>query len=447
MKKSLEALDLACSNYYGLSSLRPLVQEFQRRGIVVRLFIFGQRLDPKLCAQYLNLELTSIHADFGGKKIRMFILHCLDQAFRLAHTSPHFSSMYRKILAQEKSRGFWKWFSRLTHFFPKTSSPNHHYYHFFKFLVPQQKKPVPVLATSLLHAPYWLCQKKAQVHLLVDSWDHPVKMPFFLNPRATYAWNEDLAQDVRKLQKLGQTQVTYPFRFHYIFELKNQSALRPASPHLQKHLSELPLQFMVYAMGSFSNYPELFSGEEKLIWELIKIAEEINIPLYIKPRPDSGPATFESFKKNKMVIIGPTKTAAGEHKVLPDLVIDQDYNIYRFLLLQRARLLINVGTTLIFEGALVGTPILQMDLSSSLPEMKGFIEWTDNPHLKKYIKPRASCFRYELTGDSTLLKKEIQDYLHDESKAQLMSQELKEWIMPQASFTTAVEQLLQDLQV
>ena len=58
--------------------------------------------------------------------------------------------------------------------------------------------------------------------LIIDSWDHPVKAPFFLNPNLVLVWNSYVKMLTRDYQNFNRIKLTKNYKFQYINDCKEK---------------------------------------------------------------------------------------------------------------------------------------------------------------------------------------------------------------------------------
>ena len=171
-------------------------------------------------------------------------------------------------------------------------------------------------------------------------------------------------------------------------------------------------KYIIYPTTTSSQNSFAHQGEINLIENLCQETQGLGIKLYIKPKPNGSVGDYDEFKKYTHVIIGPYARNVNAIDLL-----DDNYNIYRYLLLKYSYLMINVGTTFGIEGALLNIPIMQLILDDEM--YKGFAQYSKNPHIEKYLHNQNCIQITKLKSEHFSQINQFIDY----------SKDLKKWLI------------------
>ena len=150
-----------------------------------------------------------------------------------------------------------------------------------------------------------------------------------------------------------------------------------------------------------------------LIRELCEALEGSDYYLYIKPKPNAPRGDYDEFNIYNNVLVGIySEDSSGSD------ILNQGYNIFRYLLLQKAYVVINAGTTFGLEAALVGKRIIQLRLREG--DYKGFAKWCRTYHLQNYVLSLDGVFDYN--NKKSQLLDEI------ENGDMSFSKQMKSWV-------------------
>lgn len=258
----------------------------------------------------------------------------------------------------------------------------------------------------------------------MESWDHPVKMPYLIYPNQSLTWNNDLKKDIVENQFFSSVNIIKPLKFRYIYDFKRYSEAELFNmlrkEKYKKELSALSgKKYILYPTTTSSLNQFAHKGEMQLIDRLCSASANEGIDIYIKPKPNGVDGDYDIFKKNKNVIIGIYATDSNSMDLL-----DEEYNIYRYLLLKNAYLVVNVGTTFVLEAALADVPIVQLILREK--SFDNFSIYSKNLHIEKYLHGN-SCVHI---GESDKISFDTQSL----SKYYAYSQRLKRWVENEECF-------------
>ena len=245
-------------------------------------------------------------------------------------------------------------------------------------------RPDLMFSFTKVHNAHHLVQFN-DVHIsIMESWDHPSKEPYLLLPRRSLTWNKALAEETRRYQNYDTVHTITPLKFRYIFESEKKSEAELASRITDTDLAEdLRLfdnnRLVIYPMCTSSAYFG-FAGELEFVKELCKMLRNSAYKLYIRPYPL---APIEDKQKlealDDKVYVGASISGTDGTEVL-----DEELQIHKYLIIKKSALIINTGTTFVFDAALCDRPIVQVYFD---PESDQDFHITINKqeHLKNYL--------------------------------------------------------------
>jgi hypothetical protein len=251
---------------------------------------------------------------------------------------------------------------------------------------------------------------------IMESWDHPMKFPYYLYPSFCLTWNSDLAKDTNEIQHLHRVKQIMPLKFRYLYDYKDKNN--------EKLLADIKDTVFYDEIKLFENkkivlYPTTTSssglmheGEMKLLSELCSFFEGTDYYFYIKPKPNAPKGDYDIFKSYKNVIIGVYSNSNNSSDML-----NPQYHKFRYLLLAKSEIVINSGTTFGLEAAIADKKILQLNI---IGDYLGFGKFCKTYHLKKYVLSLTNVFNYRGNKNDFLNEIENCNYI--------FSKELKHWI-------------------
>lgn len=426
-------------NLFQFYSLQPIIARLKERGQRVRIFTRGAHI-PRAAA-YFGLPDDSFVDSREWLATRWRVVAgaapVVGRFYECTRIPADFSSMYRRI--RDGARG---------HMLPNVGNMdrrqvNERYRRVFRRWLPNPFGDDVVLAITPVVDPHWLCAAGLRVVTIAESWDHPVKQPFLHVPDWVFTWNADLQSDLNDYQGLPESGAGYPLKFRYIEELEarvhsaGEGSHLLSNPALRADLERLPPEpFLLYICTTSSRNVRGFQGEVELIRDLAAHAARQGSCLYIKPKPNGLPGELDAFARLSNVIVGAYGTGIESGSML-----DPDYHVYRYLLLKRAGLVINVGTTFGLEAALCGMPVMQLSLEAN-ERFGHFAELASNPHIERYLVRGRPVLHYG--GNPEELAALIQR-ARDEGIADEYTRRIRGWLSSGRSVAESVEEVLQAL--
>lgn len=416
-------------------SVKPIIQELQKRNIEVK--IYSQKENQLILSKYLNIPLENVFdpreelriGGLGSKLLRIY-----ERFFEEFCMSPKFSVMYKRIRNGSDK------FSFISKFFPRKKSNINTFYE--KFLSPFSKSRFSkdvVLVVTLTGFPYLIANRKIKKVTIMESWDHPVKMPFYHVPKRTYTWNADLKKDISEYQEIKNIELIFPLKFRYVVEFaQSEENLLFSQLKSKKYiddLKEVNAQTMMYIVSTSARNPKGFEGEMDLVRQLVNYTAEHGIHLYIKPKPNGLDGEFDEFKSFKNVQIG----IYGKGEQSEDM-LDDEYHLYRYLLLKKCGLVVNVFTTFVLEAVILKKPVLQFTIKgvNSL-----FAEYTNNPHLKNYLLCHPEVRAWDGTDES--MKNIMDEAIHSKITNEY-SERIRKWILSGDSLELSINKITNELE-
>lgn len=252
---------------------------------------------------------------------------------------------------------------------------------------------------------------------IMESWDHPMKFPYFFDPEYSYVWNFNLRIDEHKFQGISNHKQIKPLKFDYINTYKKLT-LEEIFSLLKKteYSSEVnrlkDKNFILYPTTTSSNGLE-HEGEVELIKLLANDLLKFGIEVYIKPKPNGNTGDYDDLKA-KNLLIGKYSTDSISSDMLK-----WDYHMFRYFLIRRSLCTINVGTTFGLEVAYAGAPLIQLKLEGT--RFGGFKEFVQTYHLERYVLSLNNVLKYSGEGFES-------DDFYNLKKKFNVSKELAMWI-------------------
>jgi hypothetical protein len=420
-------------------SLKPIVQRLMNKGVEVYMY-FPNTEYHSLISDYLGIPEGRIVSVYEKYPFRARVLGGLSNLVLASMVDRGFSVMFARYVETMIPKKY----SFLRKVLPEISKQiNRTYMRIFRCLTPRPMNDGKVLVVTTLNLPFWVSPYKQSLITLMESWDHAIKLPFFHIPSKCYTWNDDLGNDVVEHQNIDNVSSIYPFRFRYLeeFGLK-YSGISEALNDLEdskyrKHLLTLSSQKIVtYVLtSSFLDY-KAFVEEKSLILQICKWSHQEGVCLYIKPKPHGVEGELDEFRVFDNVIVGMYGDAGSTN------MLDDDYHLYRYILLKKSNLVVNVGTTFGLEASIAGCPVLQIVPTEDYPD-KYFYHYSQNPHLRKYLMVGDDCFHYG--GDFVALGLRLRASLENGTSAEAYSARLKSWVTGDADLNQSFDLLVEDL--
>ena len=283
----------------------------------------------------------------------LFALSRLMKPFRISRRNVN--SLYRRLASALCWIGF---FNRL----PLDTTD---------FVISLTKEPHPYLLAPFAHK-----------HILImESWDHPMKEPFLLAPDRTLTWNDALATELNLYQAIDRTVVVpQVHKFRYIRECRQAKISISAieNTELAADLERLvDKKYIIYPLCTSSTYLG-FEGEVNFLRELARCVAASGLLLYLRPYPLAPASDGAVLADIPGTVVGTLSDDTNGMDVL-----NVDAQRHKYLLLQRATGVINVGTTFALDAAMVGTPVLQLKLPQKA--FGNFGRYSRGAHIQRHL--------------------------------------------------------------
>ena len=143
--------------------------------------------------------------------------------------------------------------------------------------------------------------------------------------------------------------------------------------------------YVLYLAAESSFNGLLFEQEKELIIDIAKQLNNYGIKLIIKPHPFGLTDDYDDISNKLNVVI-----AKKENNLGSQYFFSHDDNSNRINLIQNAKFVINMGTTLVLETSLLNMPILQLKIQKK--EFPLIYEAQKNEHIKKFILNRNDVY-------------------------------------------------------
>ncbi len=386
---------------FQLYSVKPVADKYRKMGHSVYLMTHLQ--NPDLCSSYLELPKENIlQVNTYRKKWHSWFVKLFEVLFVGLDYSIVYSDNYRN------ERGWAKFLRSIRFLKIRKDRINSSFNRFRSFIDFWNPNPIPGHEFDLLitftKVYFVLLLPRRVPHIsIMESWDHPIKLPYFTEPDYCMTWNSDLKRDTVETQKLFRVRQIFPLKFRYIAERSGMAdeeilnSLTREDFRLEiKKLMELRKsgKIVLYPATTSSNGIE-HEGEMKLIGDLCRALEGSGNVLYIKPKPNGPAGDYDEFAVFPHVFVGSYSSNPDSRDML-----DENYHSFRYLILQNSDVVLNAGTTFVLEAAMMHRPVVQLNISTA--RYGGFGAFVKTYHLSKYILSVPGCLDYAGENDSLL---------------------------------------------
>ena len=265
------------------------------------------------------------------------------------------------------------------------------------------------VVTKVYH-PYLITPFEDKMHLIIESWDHPAKEPFLLNPRSSESWNYSLNLELIKYQFYENTNKGIALKFRYI---KEYNCYFDSKKINDKELKDIEFiqnnNVAIYPMCTSSEY-FAFSEELLFVKDLAKKLEKEKMILYVRPYPLAPLSDILALKE-----ISNLKVGIG-NKIKNGLeVFDENHMLHKYLLIKYSNYIINLGTTFVFDAALVDSNCIIIQLKID-KESYGDLGWySRGTHITKYLhnKDAKDFNEFEISDATYSFKNYLIDWLNN----------------------------------
>ncbi len=416
----------------------PLLREFLARGVRVDLWGYADALD--LAARELGNHQGITPRDLRPLKRRHRLRWVVHRTLQEVVTPTEFSYQYQKKRSQASFRatGTKRILLELSRIVPKVrkSRVNRFLSAVTGFGMSNPFGSRKIVVSSLNGCQELLVARGQRIFTVMESWDHPVKVPNGYVSHRVYAWNRSLGQDWEETQGDGGWMPTYPLKLRYAIERVAKAGLWER----RRNTARRPL--CVYAVASTAkfSYGKIVGIESRLITQLCEATRLAGWDLHIKPRPNGLEGEFDAFTKQYgHVRVGTTQSDQGHDPA--NYYLDDEYNRCRFEECLDAMVVINAFTTFGLDAAAAGIPVLQLDMRDAQGFGDSRLVYGNN-HIAKYLLGLPHVCR--ITGDS--VPAQLANILcNGVPQAAPYRDELRRWLVPDQTCQQAVTRIVDDI--
>lgn len=371
-----------CENAFSLIYALPIIKDYLDKNYKVDAFVEQKLFD----VVGDNPEMSNINFIIIDK-FKNFFLAKLTEFFKLFFINDDFSPLYFQRKKIKFGGGKLYFFSNFFKFFKIKNNRVNSFYRkvFSKIYSTNLFKKLPVnsskiyVLTKVFH-PYLLSPYNKITHLITESWDHPAKEPFLIDPNVSESWNTALSNELKKYQGYKKITKSRCLKFNYITELNNKQFDIELNKNDEADLKNLEnIDYAIYPMFTSSKY---FAFEDEVVFvsDLAKKMSADNIKLYIRPYPLAPIEDVEKLKKIFNVIVGCGNILENGFEVF-----DKSHMLHKYLLIKKAKYVINLGTTFVFDAAIVKSncKIIQLKIESDSYGNLG--TYAHGVHMKNYL--------------------------------------------------------------
>ncbi|MDY7394205.1 hypothetical protein UMM65_03050 [Aureibaculum sp. 2210JD6-5] len=413
----MKKIGVWCEHSFQIYSAIPVIQKYLQKSEVI---LFTKQENVEIAKGIINDDNFIVESldNYIYKPASIF-----KEIFEILFISENFSFVYKNEFVRKESLK--KRFLRKI-FFIKIPAKRINYiftilnqFFFRKKSIDNYFNLDLIITFTKVYYAHLIPNKTSLSHIsIMESWDHPMKFPYYIFPDYCLTWNKDLAEDTKRIQHLSKVGKIKPLKFKYIYDYENQNDTdllnKITGTDYYNELSTLKDKEIILYPTTTSSAGIMHQGEMLLIDLLCKAFNDSNYYLYIKPKPNAPKGDYDEFKKYKNVIVGIySNNSTGSD------MLDDNYHIFRYLLLKESNHVINAGTTFALEAALMDKNIVQLDMK--IDGFLGFDKFCKTYHLNKYILSLPGVFKINEKNYLNLL---------DEVKTDnnIFSSKLKNWI-------------------
>lgn len=369
-----------CEHAFALYDIYPIVQKYRENNNII---IITYRRYANITDKYLSPNKIIFIEDYVNKYVSL-----INRWFFLLSVRDDFSEFY----SQRKSIRFNKrelLFERIFSFAKIDNEKINKKYTklfsiFFKLrlIKPFDTQFEKIFVFTKVFNQYLLIPHQKESILITESWDHPAKEPFLINPKVAFTWNKDLKKELKHYQNYDFVSVMFPLKFRYIFEYNAIIPSKLLGKLSEKYILDLDLiddNTFVYPMCTSSDY-FAFDGEVLFLRNLATLLIEKGYSLYIRPYPLAPSKDVEALSKIPNIKIG-----IANNIKLGNEVFDEEHLIHKYLVIYKSLGIINIGTTFVFDAALLDKEKIIIQLIVDNPQLGDFNNYSKGVHIKKYL--------------------------------------------------------------
>lgn len=434
INSSDEKLIFLICDEVSLASLLPFIKFFQKKRKKI-LFLVNSSLDSRI--QEIKTKSDKIKiVHFEG--LNYLIRRSVFLFLRVLFTPIDYSVRYKTWLKNTFSKLYFitLFFSQINSIFfklfkLKKECINININSIMSFLFQSNyfglKNPNnKIVTTSLFNNHCLLANKKLNIFLYVESWDHIYKFPFGFCPKKVFTWNKSLAKDWHSYQGGEEIIPSIPIKFNYLSNKKT---------------NKIPNDIFIYPFSSCSKSTnDLYLEELKFVHKLCNFfSKEKNKKLLLKPKPNAEKNEIDYFLSYKNVEIG-NYNYNKKNTIYYD--ISKRYNQKRVSEMKSAKAVINVATTYMFDASSIGLPIYQLQLNFSNFSRLNNV----GTHIKNILnKNNLYIFNLYDFDDIEEHFKAIFNSKKNYSKAIKFSTNLRNWLYDGKSYNHHIENFYQEV--
>ena len=422
-----QGVSVVCEMGFGIYAAKPIVDELKRRG--VNVYVYTQEANVGKAVSYLGVKEDHV---VSIQSITNKTCSVIDYLLKQLLMKSDFSTQHSRIVKGRK--GILGLLGKLLRILPKPrqNRVNTIYAYIWKnVLLKSYFRTSKVIYFTSSNNTYFLNSKQHNVFVVVESWDHPAKSPFFVIPEMVFTWNEALIKDIHDFQGSTNCMIIYPLKFRYIEEMKEGKKVISKNSIYNDDMKWIRNNSYILYICTYSSFsgPDYFSKELWLIVQLAGMCEKLGKKLYVRPHPHFKGDEFASIDDKKMIRVGQPASKPGFN-----CLFTVDDQIFKTKLLRQAEMILNVGTTLVLEASLTNQNILQLDLA--VPDFEGFARASQNYHIRNHLNTLPSVVHLTVSSISVL-----EDYLQN-GVSNEFSLALREWIMQSKSLKHSVTEIV-----
>ena len=253
-------------------------------------------------------------------------------------------------------------------------------FYFFRILKKIPLNFYKLYVTTKVFNPYILTPFESKIHLIIESWDHPTKAPFLVSPLSSESWNYSLDIELKDYQGYKNIINGNALKFRYIKNFNNNYSTSILSDHQNDDINFIKNNNVaIYPMFTASDF---FAFNDELIFlkKLSIILEKQSIKLYIRPYPLAPISDNLELKKISNVYVGLSNDFNYGNEVF-----DESHLLHKYLIIKYSKYIINLGTTFVFDAALVDSNCKIIQLKIEKEKFNDLGKYANGYHLKKYL--------------------------------------------------------------
>ena len=370
-----------CAHAFGLYDILPLYKRYTSENYDVFIITDKKYFEAVKINFVINDENIFFINDYKSRLGMYFT-----DWFRLLFVSENFSEFYK----QRKKLKFTSFKQSVSNYFVLFNISNDRVNYIYSKVIKlfyrfSLIKPFPVnfdkfyVVTKILH-PYLITPFEDVTHLIVESWDHPAKEPFLLNPSSAESWNDSLNLELNRYQFYKKNIIGKALKFRYIEEYNKYFDIKILN---NEELDDIRFiqnnNVAIYPMCTSSAYFG-FSDELIFVCDLAKKLEKENVKLYIRPYPLAPFNDVLALKQIKNVKVGIA------NKICDGLeVFNEAHMLHKYLLIKHAKYVLNLGTTFVFDAALVYSECRIVQLKIDMSNYGDLGKYSRGIHITKYL--------------------------------------------------------------